>query len=92
MTARPTPHSANGTSRFTNESIMKIHQGMGSNEILKMFGVPKNVSQLTCGASTDKPWSCTIWEYGDVPYSWATFTFSGGHGSLILNNFDVHRE
>ena len=84
--------SVNAMSRFTTENIMKVHQGMGSKKILEMFGAPKNVSQSVCGASVGKPWTCTTWEYGDVPYNGASFTCSGDGGSLILNSFDVHRE
>ena len=87
-----TVHSVNEMSRFTTENIMKVHQGMSSNKILEMFGAPKNVSQSVCGASAGKPWTCTTWEYGEIPYAWASFTFSGDSGSLILNNFDVHRK
>ena len=65
---------------------------MSSNKILEMFGAPKNVSQAVCGATVGKPWACTTWEYGDIPYEWASFTFAGGGGSLILNNFDIHRK
>jgi hypothetical protein len=85
-------HSVNATSRFTTESIMKVHQGMGSNKILEMFGAPKKVSQSVCGASVGKTWTCITWEYGEAPYDWAVFTFSGDAGSLILNNFNVHRK
>jgi len=84
--------SADPMSRFTSENVLKVHQGMSSKKILEMFGAPKNVSQAVCGASVGKPWACTTWEYGDVPYEWASFTFSGGSGSLILNSFDVHRK
>jgi hypothetical protein len=70
---------------------MKVHQGMGSKEILEMFGAPNNVSQSVCGAGVGKPWACTTWEYGEFP-NWATFTFAEANGSLILNNFDVHRK
>ena len=84
--------TVNAMSRFTTENIMKVHQGMDSNKILEMFGAPKNVSQSVCGASVGKPWTCTTWEYGEIPYEWATFTFAGGSGSLTLNNFDVHRQ
>jgi hypothetical protein len=80
-----------GMSGFTTENIMKVHQGMGSNEILEMFGAPKNVRQSVCGGAVGKPWNCTTWEYrGFLSDSRASFTFSGKSGSLILNNFDVH--
>jgi hypothetical protein len=88
----PALNSVDPMSRFTSENVLKIHQGMSSNKILDMFGAPKNVSQAVCGASVGKPWACTTWEYGDVPYEWASFTFSGGSKSLILNSFDVHRK
>ena len=39
-------------SSFTTENVMKVHQGMSSNKILKMFGTPKSVSQAVCGANT----------------------------------------
>jgi hypothetical protein len=79
-------------SRFTSENVLKVHQGMTSNSILKMFGAPKNVSQAVCGGLIGKQWACTTWEYGDVPYEWASFTFASRNGAFILNNFDVHRK
>lgn len=84
-------YSANGTSGFSTENIMKIHQGMGSNKILEMFGTPKNVSQSVCGSGVGKPWTCTTWEYEEFPYGRARFTFSGNSNSLILNDFSVHK-
>ena len=77
---------------FTTQNVMNVHQGMGSDEILKMFGTPKNVRQAVCGASTGKSWSCTTWEYGEFPYDRASFTFAEDGGTLILNNFDVQRK
>lgn len=80
-------------STFTTENIMKIHQGMNSSEILKIFGTPKSVSQSVCGASTNQPWNCTTWEYGKFPYDRASFTFSGNTpDSLVLNNFKIDRK
>lgn len=77
---------------FTTENVMKVHQGIGSDEILTLFGTPKNVRQAVCGASTGRPWTCTTWEYGEFPYDRASFTFAEGGGTLILNNFDVQRK
>jgi hypothetical protein len=77
-------------SPFTTEKVMKIRQGMGSNEILAMFGPPRNVRQDVCGTKTDQPWSCRTWEYGEAPRD-ASFTFSEDGGSLLLNNFTVHK-
>lgn len=72
---------------------MKVQQGMGSGEILKMFGTPKSVSQSVCGTDTGKAWTCTTWEYGKFPYDRASFTFSGDNpNALILNNFKVDRD
>ena len=85
-------HSVNGMSGFTTENIMRVHQGMGSNKILEMFGAPKNVRQSVCGASHGRPWTCTTWEYEEVSYGRASFTFAGNRGSLILNDFDVHKK
>jgi hypothetical protein len=65
---------------------------MGSNQILEMFGAPKNVSQSTCGAAVGRPWSCTTWEYGEAPYNYASFTFTARSGSLTLNHFNVHQK
>lgn len=80
-------------SSFTTENIMKVHQGMSSDEIVKMFGTPKSVSQSVCGSDTGKAWTCTTWEYGAFPYDQASFTFSGDNAkSLTLNNFKVDRK
>ena len=78
---------------FTTENVMKVHQGMRSSVILKMFGPPKNVRQAICGGSTDHTWTCTTWEYGRSPYDYASFTFSGDDpDDLKLNDFKVERE
>ncbi len=80
-------------SSFTTENIMKVHQGMSSSEILKMFGTPKSVGQAVCGADTGRAWTCTTWEYGEFPYDRASFTFGGDNPtSLILNNFKIDRK
>jgi len=76
---------------FSTENIMKIQQGMSSDEILKLFGKPKNFSASVCGKSPNQ-WTCTTWEYGKFPYDRASFTFSGKPGSLKLNNFNVDRD
>jgi len=73
---------------FTTENIMKVHQGMSSNEILSFFGKPKNISVSVCGTPPNQ-WTCTTWEYGEFPYDRASFTFSGEHDSLKLNNFKI---
>jgi hypothetical protein len=77
---------------LNTENVMKIHSGMDSSKILEMFGTPKNVRQSVCGGAVGRPWTCTTWEYGDPPFEWASFTFSGGSGSLILNNYEVNRK
>ena len=52
---------------FSTENVMKIHQGMSSDEILTLFGKPKNFSVSVCGKSPNQ-WTCTTWEYGEFPY------------------------
>ena len=78
-------------SSFTTENIMKVHQGMSSDEILTLFGEPKNIGSAVCGRPPDQ-WTCTTWEYGEFPYSRASFTFSGEHNSLKLNDFKIDRD
>jgi hypothetical protein len=74
------------------DNVMKIHEGMASNKISEMFGTPNKVSQSVCGGAVGKPWICTTWVYGEAPYEWASFTFAGSSGNLILNNYEVHRK
>ena len=76
---------------FTTENLMKVHQGMSSNQILEMFGTPKNVAVNVCGMPPNQ-WTCTTWEYGEFPYDRAIFRFNGEHDSLTLNDFSVDRE
>lgn len=76
---------------FEDENLIKIHQGMSSNEILALFGEPKNISAAVCGMPP-KQWNCTTWEYGEFPYERASFTFSGAPDSLKLNNFNIDRD
>ena len=78
-------------SKFSTENIMKLHQGMSSDEVLTLFGEPGNISAAVCGMPPDQ-WTCTTWGYGKFPHDRASFTFSGEHGSLKLNNFNVDRE
>ena len=78
-------------SAFSTENMMKIHQGMSSDEILTLFGEPQSISVSVCGIAPNQ-WTCTRWEYGDSLYDHASFTFSGEHDSLKLNNFKVDRE
>jgi hypothetical protein len=94
VTTQEKPFSANTEKPFSvnTENILKIHEGMASDKILEMFGPPKSVSQAVCGGAVGKPWTCTTWEYGEGFSDRSSFTFSGDHGSLILNDFDVHRK
>jgi len=76
---------------FTTNNILKVHQGMSSDKIMELFGEPRSIRSAICGRAPDQ-WRCTTWKYGDPPYDNASFTFSGEHGSYILNNFDVDRD
>lgn len=77
-------------SAFTNENVMKLHQGMSSDDILTLFGKPQNISVSVCGTPPNQ-WTCTMWEYEGFFDERANFTFAGEHDSLILNNFNVDR-
>ncbi len=78
-------------STFTTENVMTVHQGMSSDEILSLFGKPKNIDVSVCGMPPNT-WTCTTWEYGEFPYETASFRFSGEHDALRLNNFEVERD
>lgn len=77
---------------FTTENIMKTHEGMTSDQIQKIFGTPKKVSQAVCGAKHGNAWNCITWEYGEFPYDRASFIFNGSDKKIVLNNFDIHRK
>ena len=78
---------------FTTENIMKVHHGMSSKEVQKLFGNPKNISQDVCGGNTAQTWTCTRWEYEETYNAAAQFTFSGDTpDKLILNNFTIDRK
>lgn len=70
---------------FTTENVMKVHRGMSSKEVVKLFGQPDSIDVSVCGRPPDQ-WTCTTWKYifGD-----ASFTFSGEHNHLKLNNFNI---
>ena len=80
-----------GPSTFSTENIMRVHQGMSSDEVLALFGEPTSIRAGVCGKPPDQ-WYCTTWRYGEFPYERASFTFGGEHGSLKLNNFEVKRD
>ena len=81
------------TSTFTSEKVMKIHQGMTSEEIVELFGEPRSISTGICGAAHGQSWTCTTWNYGDFPslHNNASFTFQGEHGHYRLNDFRIYR-
>jgi hypothetical protein len=76
---------------FTTKNVMKIHQGMNSDEIINMFGHPKNIDISVCGKFPNQ-WNCTSWEYGDRVYDNAKFVFQNDEGKLVLNSFRVDRD
>jgi hypothetical protein len=45
-------------SSFTTANVMKVHQGMSSDEILQLFGQPKNIRSAICGREPNQ-WACT---------------------------------
>lgn len=78
---------------FTDENVLVTHIGMSSDEVIKMYGDPKNISQSVCGgATTGGTWQCTTWEYGKSPYDNATFTFAEREGARVINSFDIERK
>ena len=77
---------------FTTENVLKVQQGISSEDVVRMFGAPSSVRQAVCGSATRNPWTCTTWEYGEIPYGRATFTFATSEGFLVLNNFEVKRD
>ena len=85
------PSTTTLPSKFSTENIMKVHQGMSSNEILALFGEPENIRVAVCGRPPDQ-WTCTTWSYGKFSNKRASFTFSGEHDSLKLNDFEVDRD
>ena len=77
---------------FTSENILTTHMGMKSDDVLKMYGEPKNISQSVCGNEKNGGrWNCTTWEYGKSPYDNSSFTFSEKDGVLLVNSFDIER-
>lgn len=76
---------------FSDKNILSIKIGMSSDEVIKLFGNPTNVRTTTCGTKPDT-WKCTWWEYGHRYDNNASFTFSGDHGNLLLNNYEIDRE
>jgi hypothetical protein len=85
---------ANGCSTFSqavnDKNIMKLKDGMSSDEIIKMFGSPHKVRDTTCGGNS--PWNCIIWQYED---EWsgkeATFYFRKENGKKVLNSYDIEK-
>ena len=79
-------------SSFTTKNIMDIKIHSSSESIVKTFGNPTNVRSSICGSSTNNPWTCTTWTYGESYYGKATFTFYTKDDKLFLNDFDVDRD
>jgi len=76
---------------FTTKSVMSVHQGMSSDDIINKFGNPKNINVTVCGTVPDQ-WNCTIWQYGDRLSDYARFTFQNNQEKLVLNSFRVNRD
>lgn len=77
---------------FTSENLITTHIGMTSDEVIKRYGEPKDISQTVCGSEeVGGTWTCTTWKYGNPPYDNASFTFGEEGGALVINNFDIDR-
>jgi len=75
------------STRFTSDNVMKLKVGMTSFEVLTIFGKPMKTSATTCGSSSNNPWSCIIWYYGDYK---PMFIFQQGeNGVLYLNSWNM---
>lgn len=81
---------ANMPNKFTTENVMKVKQGMSSNEIIELFGEPQSVGASVCGMQPDQ-WTCTTWKYEEFPNTRGRFVFAGEADSLVLNNFSINK-
>ena len=83
--------SITSPSAFSNENIMKLQQGMSSDDIMTLFGEPQDVRVAVCGMPPNT-WTCTSWEYEGFFDESASFTFSGKPDALVLNDFSIDRD
>jgi outer membrane protein assembly factor BamE (lipoprotein component of BamABCDE complex) len=77
---------------FSTENIMKVNSELTSEDVHRLFGSPKSISQAICGGAIGRTWSCTTWEYGEFPYDKASFTFAPASRKLRINSFEIHRQ
>ena len=84
-------YSSSLPNTFSSKNIMKVHQGMSADEILTLFGQPKDVDVSICYRVPEQS-TCTTWKYGEIPHGHASFTFSGDHNNLILKQFFIERD
>ena len=76
---------------FNSKNIMRVSQGMSSKEVLNFFGAPNKISQTVCASSSDNPWPCITWEYGNSSEDNASFTFNGSLKPMALNHYNIDR-
>ena len=84
-------NSLSFNSTFSTEKVMKLENGMTSDEIVQMFGNPNSVRTAVCGKDHGQAWDCTFWEYGKFGSGYASFTFQKMGGKLLVNSFKVDR-
>lgn len=78
------------SNNFTTENIMKVRQGMSSEQILELFGEPSDVSVSQCVVEI-YILPCTEWVYKNDILQRAIFVFANVDEGLLLTEFDVDR-
>ena len=76
---------------FNTKNIMEIKVHTSSESIVETFGNPTNVRSAICGKEEEK-WNCSTWEYGEIGYGYASFTFYHKDDKLFLNNYNIDRD
>lgn len=69
---------------FTQENIIKIRQGMTSEEVIQLFGLPVATEAEMMGLGTSRPWPAIQWYYNKYDRYSRRFTFSQENGKLYL--------
>ena len=54
------------TAEPSKEQMLKLEEGMTTEQITALLGQPDATESGTCGQATKKPWPCRTWRYGWV--------------------------
>lgn len=66
----------------SKEQMLKLEEGMTTEQVTALLGQPDATESGTCGQATKKPWPCRTWRYG-----WFRVLFQAHGKAWVVNGW-----